>query len=197
MILQITFSQENVNVNDVESKIGEAETVKKNPILTNTFIFNVGAFVPSKTFRLGVDGDTPNNIIDFNKAFDLNNRQTTLELNFIWRFTKNKKWNLSIEYFSVKTSGEKSLDDEIEWGDVTYPVGVDVKAGFELNLYRIFVGRVITSGVRHEFGGGLGIHAMDFSTFIEGQAYAGDIATSFHRESINAMIPVPNIGFWF
>lgn len=192
MILQVTFSQESE-----DSNIEETENFEKNPLLTSTFILKAGAFIPSKTIRLRVNGDTPNNIIDFNDSFDFNNRQTTAEFSFIWRFTKNKKWHLGVEYFSVKTSGEKSLEDDIEWEDVTYPVGVDVKVGFGLSLYRIFVGRVITAGDRHEFGGGLGIHGMDFNTFIEGQAYAGDITTSFERKSVAVIIPVPNLGFWF
>lgn len=196
MILQVTFSQKNKKETEVEVEVEEIETVKKNPILTSTFILNAGVFVPTKTMKLSVDGNTPNNIIDFNKAFNLNNRQTTLELNFIWRFTKNKKWHLGAEYFSIKSSGKKSLDNDIEWNDITYPVGADVEAGFGLDIYRIFVGRVITSGLRYEFGGGLGIHAMEFNTFIQGQARAGDLSTSFQRESINVLIPVPNLGFW-
>lgn len=168
----------------------------KHRHLTDRFIAHIGVFLPSKSIKIKADGSTPNNEIDFGKTFNLSEQQTTFAANFIWRFSKNKKWSVGLEYFSVESNKSTTLDDEISWEDVTYPVGVTAEAGFGIDLYRLFFSRVISSGEKHEFSGGIGIHGLNMNAYIEGNGYVddSDIDLDLERKSADFLAPVPNIG---
>ncbi len=189
--LQFSYSQDND-----ESENKDNIEVKKNPILTSKIYFNGGLFLPSKSIKASLNGSSENDIIDFNDAFNFNQKETTFAANFIWRFAK--KWHLGAEYFGVKNSGSWAIEEEIEWEDVTYGVGATLDAGFRINMYRIFIGRVISSGQQHELGGGLGVHAMDIRTYIEGNGFVdGSSVISYERRTLDLTAPLPNIGFWY
>lgn len=171
-----------------------------HPILTSKFIINAGLYFPAKSIRISANGSSViNDEIDFGKTFSFNKNETTFAGNFIWRFSRNKRWSGSYEYFRVKNKGEARLEREIEWKDNTYPVGAEVKAGVGFYLNRIFFGYAISQGAKHEFGAGLGFHILDISTYLEGDGYAGEGGITFDldRKSANTIAPVPNIGLWY
>lgn len=75
--------------------------------------------------------------------------------------------------------------------------GTNAKAGVGLNLYRIFFGRVFSRGFKHEFGAGLGVHALNTSVFIEGDVLVNGGGFEFERRAVSAVIPLPNLGVWY
>ena len=101
------------------------------------------------------------------------------------------------EYFKVGTSRNVTLDEEIEWDDIVYPVGGEAKVSYELGLYRVFFGRVISTGQKHELGGGLGIHGLNVKASVEGEGFIGDQSAGVSRSEVKAFLPLPNIGFWY
>lgn len=164
-----------------------------NPILTDKFRFNVGVYFPSESIKVGANGDS--SLIDFDEAFKFNNNETTFFFNFFWRFSKN--WILATEYFAVNNAHKVALKEDIVWKDYTFKKGSFIEGGFGLDVYRIFVGRVISRGEKHEFGAGLGVHAMSVSSFIQGEAYINDENLGFKKGSVSSTIPLPNIGLWY
>ncbi len=166
-----------------------------HPILSDKFMFNTGIYFSTKFLKIGVNGQGQNEIIDFNEAFDLNNNEVTFLFNFIWRFSK--KWSLSAEYFSIRNGNKWELEEDIYWGDVTFKEGSDVKVGFGLDMYRIFVGRSLLQRQHHDFGVGLGVHDLQISAYITGNAYINDDEYNFEKKSISVNAPLPNIGFWY
>ena len=173
---------------------------EKNPVLTDKFLARAALFVPDRVVEVGAAGsiDLDNSDeIDFGQTFDLEGTQNTLNLDFMWRFSKSGLWSVRGQYFRVSAAKEVDLEREIEWEDVTYQAGASVKGGYGLSLYRIFFGRAISTGQKHEFGGGLGIHGLNTNAFIEGEAFVDDASVGFRRESVNAFLPLPNIGVWY
>jgi len=169
---------------------------EKHSILTDRFQFDIGIFIPSKTVKIGADGSSPGDKIDFGESFQFNDNEATLFLNFDWRFSK--KWNLSAEYFSVINAHKLELEEDIIWEDITFEKGTFVRGGFGFNVYRIFIGRIFSQGLKHEFGGGLGVHALNTSAFIEGEVkIEGTDNFKFERKRVSALIPLPNIGLWY
>jgi len=167
----------------------------KNLILVDKFRFNAGVYFPTEILKIGANGDNSNLDFDFNEAFKLDHYETTFFFNFFWRFSK--KWVLSTEYFGVSESQKVELEDDISWNEYTFKKGSNVEAGYGLNMYRIFVGRVISRGVKHEFSGGLGIHAMNINAFIKGKAFINEENFEFKKSAISSTIPLPNIGIWY
>jgi hypothetical protein len=184
--------------------LGNAQTSNdsavQHPILSSKFIINAGLYIPSKSLKISANGNSvTNEEIDFGKTFKFGNKEYTFATNFIWRFSKSHRWSVGLEYFKISNRKQTSLDREIEWDDTVYPVGAEVEAGITYSLYRILFGYAISQGEQHEFGVGLGIHAMDIKSFIEGKAYLGDDVGEFDldKRSVSAIAPVPNLGLWY
>lgn len=188
---------------NLHSQEKDSLDIFKNDLLTERFVFSAGVFVPSKSIKIGVNGKTPNNVIDVGKALDLDNREATLTLNFFWRFSKSKNWSVALEYFGTKNSGEKNLDKEINWGDLTIPIGTRTEIGVGLNLYRVLFGRVITKGKKHELIAGIGLHALDINSYVQAISYIGErdidvhLTHDYDEHPVELIAPVPNIGIKF
>lgn len=172
-----------------------------NAFLTKKFNVSGGVFVPAKELTIGVNGDTPNDVIDFGKDLGFDDSDVTFTFNFFWRFSNNKKWSVALEYFATDNTQNEVLKNEIHWGDTSYPAGTEVATNFKLGLYRILFGRVITRGKKHELIVGLGIHALDIYSQIQALGYAGDVnfevEKDFDLKRVNLLAPVPNVGLKF
>ena len=193
------FSQENeINKN---SEITKTDSITQHPLLSNRFTFYVGMYSSTKGIKVGVNGASDNEIIDFSEKLDFNNNEITLFLNFNWRFAR--MWSLNAEYFSVKNGISRSIDEEFEWNDQIFQGGAGVSLGLDVSMYRVFIGRTITKGLKHELGIGLGAHVLDVKTYIEGYAYIDNentgegAGTNFERSGVSVVAPLPNIGAWY
>jgi len=173
------------------------EESEKHPILTDRFQAEVGLFFPSKSVRIGADGSSENDEIDFDEAFKLNDSETTLFLNFEWRFSKNRKWKVGVEYFAIKNADKAELNEDLVFDNITFKKGTNIRGGFGINMYRIYVGRSFSRGLKHEFGAGLGVHALNTTAFIEGDVLTSEGDINFERRAVSALVPLPNIGLWY
>jgi len=173
------------------------EVSEKHPILTDRFQAEAGLFFPSKSIRIGADGSSENNEIDFDDSFKLNDSETTLFLNFEWRFSKNRKWKVGVEYFAIKNANKAELKEDIEFDNITFKEGTNIRGGFGINMYRIYFGRSFSRGLKHEFGAGLGVHALNTTAFIEGDVLTSEGDLNFERRAVSALVPLPNIGLWY
>lgn len=172
-----------------------AQEEEKNPILNDHFYIEGGLFVPSKYVKLGANGSSKNDEINFGETFNLNDNQATYFLNAEWRW--NKKWRLAVETFGVNNAAIAKLDEDIVFEDVTFEKGSYVRGGIEFSVYRIFVGRIISSGQKHSLGAGLGVHAMNIGAFIEVDLKTNIEDIEYQKRSVSALVPVPNIGAWY
>ncbi len=178
-----------------QTVLSQEKEVLKHPILTSKLQLGVGLYIPTRTLRIGVDGSSPNMDIDLNEAFKLNNNDATLQFNFDWRFTK--KWKVSLEYFAVSNGSKAVLDHDISWGDYTIKEGSNIDGGVNLDLYRVYIGRILSQGLKHEFGIGLGIHGLDINPFIIGKIYLNDEVQEIDRLSVTSFAPFPNLALWY
>ncbi len=175
----------------------------KHPILKDRYSIGLGWYFPNRDVKLGVAGNINTEDIDdledidFDETLGLNEGDNTFNLNFTWRFSRNKLWSVRGEYFKVGSTKNVTLDEEIEWGDTTYPVGGEAKVSFGLGLYRIFFGRAISTGQKHELGGGLGIHGLNVNASVEGEGFVGDESAGISRSEVSIFLPLPNIGLWY
>lgn len=176
----------------------QADTIfVKNKILTSKFQIGIGLFIPTQKVKFAVSGSTENQEIEFGESFDFNNNSLRPQFYFDWRFAK--KWKLSAEYFNASYSENMVLEEDIEIsdGDYTFNKGSNVKLGYKFNLSRVFVGRIISSGLKHELGGGLGVHITNIGPFIEGNIKVNNSDNEFKRASTSVTAPLPNVAFWY
>ena len=175
----------------------------KHPLLTDRFLIGAGWYFPNRDIKFGIEGNV--NIediedledVDFDETLGLSEGDNTFNFNFTWRFSRNKFWSVRGEYFKVGSTRNVTLDEEIEWEDITYPVGGEAEVSYGVSLYRVFFGRVISTGQKHELGGGLGIHGLNVKASVEGDALIGGASAGIERSDVEAFLPLPNIGFWY
>ncbi len=198
LTFSIIHSQEN---NEDKKNKDDFDIDLQHPLLSNRFTLYAGVYNSTKGIRVGVNGASDNKVIDFSEKANFNENETTFFLNFNWRFSR--MWTLSAEYFAVKNGINKDIDENIEWEDVTYNGGAGIALGLNLNMYRIFIGRTISKGLKHELGAGLGAHLLDIETSIEGYAFINNDDTgegadvNFERKAVDVVAPLPNIGAWY
>lgn len=195
IILSIQVNAQEINNTKSNNNLDQ------HPLLSNKFIFYAGIYSSSKGIKIGVNGASNNDLIDFSEKVDFNNNEITLFLNFNWRFAR--MWSLSAEYFSIKNGISRNINENFEWGDQIFNGGAGIKLGLNVSMYRVMIGRTITKGQKHELGIGLGAHTLDIKTYIEGEAYINNENTgegadvSFERSNVSVVAPLPNIGAWY
>ncbi len=182
----------------VDTNALRAEVQKDiHPYLTDKFFVDLGVYFPNREIEFRVNGmlDTPNDIIDFDGEFGLDKSDQTFSLNFGWRF--GEKWELGAQYFDASTGDSAVLEEDVEWQDVVFEQGSSISAGTDFSLVRIFFARNFETSERQRFGVGAGIHWLEISAFIEGNAIIAGGANMFRRESVSAGAPLPNFGVWY
>ncbi|MGI9531825.1 hypothetical protein [Lutimonas sp.] len=172
----------------------EAQEEESNPLLTDKFYVEAGVFIPQKDVKFGADGDLGEDI-DFGRTFDFNDNQATFFFNGEWRW--NKKWRLTGEYFAVNNASRVTLDRDIVLDNITFEEGTFVRGGVEFALFRVFVGRTISTGPKHSLGAGLGVHMVNIGAFLEGEVRTDQGDKEFRAPRTSFLIPLPNLGAWY
>jgi len=183
-----------MNSQEIDGK----STSVQHPILKDKFLFRAGLFSPFNNMTFRADGVIDTDLSEelaFDKRFGLDGVQSSFTFNFTWRFSRN--YSVSADYFSVSTSKTVTFGDDIHWNGKDFDISAGIRGGYAFSLYKIFFGRVISKGEKHELGGGIGFHVVKVKGFIEGYASINNGTASFERSKVDAALPLPNIGFWY
>ncbi|HHQ48647.1 MAG TPA: hypothetical protein ENK19_07160 [Acidobacteria bacterium] len=112
-------------------------------------------------------------------------------------FRISKRHHLKLTWFSLNRTSSKSIEEQINWDDYVFDVGVNVRGRFDMDLYKLVYRYMILEGSRLEFGVGAGISYMAFDFGLGGQAH---IVGEEGEETFEATwrrspdIPVPALG---
>lgn len=172
-----------------------AESNALHPQLDSRFHASLGAFIVDKELRISVNGQDPNDLVDFGERWRFGSSETSISGEFRWRF--GEKWSLWGQYFGLTDRSSATLTEDVQWGDYIFREGTFAGAGIGMDVARVFMGRNFSAGERHEFGLGIGAHWIELSAFIEGEARINDATTGFVRESVDASAPLPDLGAWY
>mgnify|MGYP001820515272 CR=1 FL=1 len=177
---------------------GQKDTIPEtHSLLLDRFKVKAGVFVPARNVAVRADGSSPNEGIDFDETFGFADNETTFFLQLDWRFSRNKKWMVSGEYFSVNNANRATLSRDIEFEDVIFEEGSFVRAGVEFALYRVFFSYAFITKPKHLLGAGLGSHLFQVGAFIEGEVRTNQGNLEFERRRVSAFLPLPNIGGYY
>ncbi len=173
------------------------DTNNGHPILTRKHYVGIGVYFPEREVELRVDGSNPDDgqEIDLSEQFRIGGAEEEGSLELGWRF--GEKWLFRGQYFGVDGHSSAVLEEDIVWGDYTFNAGTNAAVGSELQVTRLFVGRQWRNDDNNEFGFGAGVHWLDISAFIQGQAFIDGQDAGFRRESVRTNGPLPNIGAWY
>jgi hypothetical protein len=149
-----------------------------NPNLNDKIFIGLGAFYGAKTSTtaqlssqtLGVGTS-----VDFQNMLGLSDSAGGPEGEFRWRMSE--RWRLELSYFRISQSGGKTIDQDIQWGDVVYPVNAEVTSKIAFSDLRSSVGYSFYKTSDKELGVGFGLHWLWWQGSLSSQTQGSQGAT--------------------
>lgn len=177
--------------------VSAASVAETHPMISDRMGITVGEFFADTRTKLSVGGtiDIIGIEFDFNESLGESELDEALAVEFWLRL--GERWMFAAQIFEFSGAETASLSVDIPWEDVVYPAGITVTGGTGMDITRLFVGRDLVRDDRKVFGIGAGLHNLDISAFIEGEAFIADISTGVQRGTAETSGLLPNVGAWF
>lgn len=163
--------------------------------LDSTFIIDAGGFFLSTDTRVRVNGETSDVIgsdIDFENTFGIGDTD---------RFRVDARWRLAQRhsirgmYFENNRSGSREIEREIQFGDESFPIGLEVDARSELRVIQLSYDYAFLSSPRYEVAAGLGLHMLDAELGLSAElTSSGGSVSRQAEESAATQAPLPVVG---
>jgi len=134
-----------------------------NAELNDPFFFRLGTFYAARssaTAQLNSTTTGAGTSIDFQNLLGMSSSAWGPDGAFRWRMSE--KWRLEASYFFISQTGDKSIDRDIQWGDVTYPINAEVTSKMNFSDLRASVGYSFYKTSDKELGVGLGLHTLTY-----------------------------------
>ena len=168
-----------------------------HPAMTAEWWIHAGGYLAARDFdasaSASIGGVTRE--IDFERTLGLDDSPEIFMAELGWQFGEN--WGVALQHFNSARSASRVLDESFEWQNNLYEVGVRLEASTGLDVTRIFLARRFGSSGPHSFRLGAGIHWLDLTATVAGQARVNDTMTEYRRSTASASLPIPNVGAWY
>ncbi len=155
-------------------------------LLPDGFMLRAGGYRIQNSdtiLRLDANNLPVGTYVDFHDTLGGDNQTTIFRLDGLYRF--NDKHGLGFSYYSLKFTGSRVLDQDIQWGDVTFPINAKVDSEIKFDVYKLNYQYSLFHNNKVELGASFGLHIMKMSASIT----AIGIAES-QSEAVTAPLPV-------
>jgi|KBSSwiStaDraftv2_1062776.scaffolds.fasta_scaffold17487_6 hypothetical protein len=167
-------------------------------LLDGTLVGNIGGFVLGTDVKATLNGESTNNSqIDFDKTFGSAGDQTRIRGDVLWRITPNH--HLRFLYFDDSATRKRVIDSDVAWGDNVFTAGGEVKVKNSYKIAELAYEYAFIRQPTFELSGSLGVHYMDVSIKLSGDAIVTDangnsVAVSGSTKKGDVSAPLPVIG---
>ena len=164
-------------------------------LLTDPFNLAIGTFVLDSDTELRLDGESGlGSTVDWERTVGDDGDQTRFRIDGFWRFADRHKVRMLL--FNSSTSNTRTLDDEIDWGDATYPVNAQIKSEFNFDIYELAYEYAFLRRDNYELSGTFGLHWATLSAALKGEAsiVGGQPVSGTVRKEGSVDLPLPAIG---
>ena len=170
------------NADVFRSRVYGADTYKMP-----RFEFRVGYFNDNITTEITLDAEdgSPGEPIDLEDRLDAEDSKYVLQVDAIIRFNAFNR--LEFGYFDLSRESSITLQNDIDFGDETFPAGTNVELGTDVRVARISYGFSLMNDAQKELGVMAGVHVSRLST----ELFAPD---TLQRERSTATTPLPVVG---
>jgi len=125
--------------------------------------------------------------VNLEKALGLQVNNAVFRVDFDYKLGKKNRSEIYAGYFGFNRKASKVLEEEINIGDQTFPVGAEANSQFSFQLIKVGYGYDIVSDERLTIGTSLGFYIMPIGFRIESQ--------NFEEEATDFIAPLPILGF--
>jgi hypothetical protein len=161
--------------------------------LSDRFKFAIGSYLVSD-FNSTVsytDTDLGAGVgINPSQALGLDFEQSVLRIQGYYRF--NKAQALTYSWYSINSTGSKTLDEQIEWGDVTIPIGANVQSEFDYDIYKLGYLWTFYHNNKVNLSIGAGLHVTRFKVGLNASA-TNPPGSSVQDVDFTAPLPVVSL----
>lgn len=167
---------------------GESPNVLKDP-----WQLSLGSFIVDSDTEVRLDGDTQAGTdVDWENTFG-GGDVTRFRIDGQWRFAERHKARFM--WFNSSRSQSRTLKEEINWGDETFPVNARVEGEFDFDVYELAYEYAFLRRDAYEVSGSIGLHYTDLSLSLAAEAAAsGGTLTADIKEEASVGAPLPVIG---
>jgi hypothetical protein len=157
-------------------------------LLTDSFQMSLGTFVITSEPEVELNGKTLNGTkVDFDKVLGGGDSQR-LRFDSSWRFADRHKAKFIA--FAMNRDRTKTIDEEIIWDDVVYPINAKVKAEFSFSVVEAVYEYAFLKKDTYELDGSIGLHWTSLSSSLKA---TGSVQGSAKNEA-SVDLPLPVIG---
>ena len=163
-----------------------------NP-LSDRFQVTIGAFFITTHPTIRLDGESgAGDRVNWRSEFgDFDAHRVRLECH--WRFSERQK--LRGIFFGASRERSEVLDEDIDWGDETFPVHAQVDADLGFTILEVAYEHTILRGDNYELDLSLGLHYTRLEASLEAEAEAsGGTLSEDLSETARLDAPLPAIG---
>jgi len=114
---------------------------------------------------------------------------TVFRLNGLYRF--NETSALDFGYYAFDRSGEIVLDEELDWGDSTYPVNANLKSRMDRDIFKLSYLWSFHHDDKVELGLSAGLHVSQIRVELDGSLGGSPVAS----DNTEVTAPLPVVGF--
>jgi hypothetical protein len=162
-------------------------------LLTDPFYLALGTYIVETDTDVRLDGESGQGTnVDWEKTFGSGD-VTRFRFDGQWRFADRHK--VRFMWFDSSREAARTLDDDIEWGDETFPVSARVKSEFSFAVYELAYEYAILRRDNYEVSGSFGLHYTELDLELSAKAESsGGTLDADIRESGSVGAPLPVIG---
>ena len=165
-------------------------------LLSDPFNIGLGTFVLNSDTEVRLDGATqPGTPVNWEDTFG-GGDQSRFRLDGHWRFGDSERHKVRLMVFNSSRNSARTLDEDIDWNGVTYPVDAKVKADFSFDVYQVAYEYALWRRNNYEINGSVGLHYTDLSMSLA--VDASSVSAKIKEEaSVAAPLPVVGLrGIW-
>jgi hypothetical protein len=165
--------------------------------LDDKYWIEIAGYWPDVDSHVRVQSKTFPNVatdIDLESDLDLADRKTLPAIGAGVRLGSH--FVIGAEYYALKREGSRSIQRDLVFDDVTYPVGASVSSGFESDIYRLTVGYDFVRNDKFALGAAIGAHITNFDVSLSGQANVGNAGVSTEVRRKEVLAPLPTVGLF-
>ena len=169
-----------------------------HPMMTSKYWVHLGGFFAARDLEISARATVnpaPTPLVDFESSVGADDKPDLFTIEAGWQFTQN--WSFGLQHFGSNRSGNKVIDERIEWDDLVFDVGADVYAKSNVEITRAVFSRKFRGEGPHSLQLAAGLHYLKLAVEYGGEASIDDQTTSFESSRKSTSAPIPNIGAWY
>jgi hypothetical protein len=129
--------------------------------------------------------------IDLENTLNVQSKFDTVRLDALYRWGQTERHQIEFHYFESNRSGTRTLSQNLEIGDITYPAGATLNTGLDLSFANVDYAYAVLQDDRVRLALSAGLHVTGIGLKIN-----SDLGSGFQEEE-SFTAPLPVIGFRF